>query len=61
VKYIVVWKPEYTDKVTVSFVKYGEGMLIGDIMVLAHEYEGLEFGEYELYIIIKATDPEVVW
>jgi hypothetical protein len=35
--YIVVWKPEYTDKVTVSIVKYQSEMTLGDIMTLAHE------------------------
>ena len=61
--YIVVWKPEYTDKVTVTFVKYEEGMPVGEIMTLAHEAEGLSADDtgYGLYEILKATDPEVVW
>jgi hypothetical protein len=59
--YIVVWKPEYTEEVTVSLVTGTEGMLIGELMDLAHEYEGLGFGKYELYNIIKTTDADVVW
>lgn len=61
-KYILVWQPEYTNNLTVSFVKYEEGMLIKDIMALAHEVEGLSVDDtgYGLYEILKATDPEVV-
>jgi hypothetical protein len=43
--YIVVWKPDYTEEVTVSLVTGTEGMLIGELMDLAHEYEGLGFGK----------------
>ena len=62
-KYIVVWKPEYTGKVTVTFVNYEEGMLVDDIMTLAHEAEGLSADDtgYGLCEIIKATGPEVLW
>lgn len=63
IQYIVVWQPEYTGNLTVSFVNYEEGMLVGDIMALAHEYEGLSVEDtaYGLYSIIKTNNPEVVW
>jgi hypothetical protein len=67
--YIVVWKPEYTDKVTVSIVKYQSEMTLGDIMTLAHEYEGLVVEKddnlalvgYELYSVIRGGDVNVMW
>ena len=59
-KYIVVWKPEYTRAVAVSIVEGAEGILIGELMDLAHEYEGIGFDKYDIYNIIKATDVDVV-
>lgn len=61
IKYVVIWKPEYTNDLTVSIVDYKENSCVSDIMILAHEYEGLEFGGYNLHNIIKTTNPEVVW
>jgi ferredoxin-fold anticodon binding domain-containing protein len=59
--YTVTWKPECTNKVFVSTVKYQKDMTLGEIMALAHEYEGLEVEEdeylslagYELYSITR--------